>query len=284
MRKKTKTIKNLIPLILLNAVIMTTTLNAQTFAPNYTLRGNGDKKVIVTNDWMGDTEGNWKFAFDYLDYSKFTYAFMDVRGYGKSKEVKGEFTIKEIATDIFTVADKLGWDEFYLVGHSMCGMAAQKAVTLDNKNRIKAVVGLTPVSSAGFPVDADTKAFFEQIITNPEVAATGYGMLVSDKLTKNWNQQRAKRFHALSNKNAVRSYMDEWLTQNFYEETKGITTPFLIVFGEDDLEAWREKGQKEAFQHFENVTFKGIANAGHYPMQQVPVYTVQLIESFFLNN
>jgi len=78
--------------------------------------------------------------------------------------------------------------------------------------------------------------------------------------------------------------MEQWLTQNFYEEAKGITKPFLIIFGEDDLEAWREKGQREAFQYFENVTFKGIANAGHYPMQQVPIYTVQLIESFFLNN
>lgn len=263
---------------------MATTLNAQTFAPNYTLRGNGDKKVIITNDWMGDTEGNWKLAFDYLDYSKFTYAFMDVRGYGKSKEVNGEFTIKEIATDIFTVADKLGWEEFYLVGHSMCGMAAQKAVTMDKDNRIKAVVAVTPVSSAGFPVDDDTKAFFKQIVANPEVAATGYGMLVSDKLSTNWNKQRAERFHALTNKNAALSYMDEWATQNFYEETKGITKPFLILFGEDDLEAWREEGQKQAFQYFKNVTFKGIANSGHYPMQQVPAYTVQLIESFFLNN
>lgn len=282
--KTTIQMKNILTLILSNFIIMTTTLNAQTFAPNYTLRGNGDKKVIITNDWMGDTEGNWQFAFDYLDYSRFTYAFMDVRGYGKSIEVHGEFTIKEIATDIYTVADKLEWEEFYLVGHSMCGMAAQMAVTMDKDNRIKAVVGLTPVSSAGFPVDADTKAFFEQIITDTDVAATGYGMLVSDKLPKKWNQQRAIRFHRLSNKNAVSSYMNEWLTQNFYEETKGITKPFLIIYGEDDLEAWREKGQKEAFQYFKNVTFEGVANAGHYPMQQVPIYTVQLIESYFLNN
>jgi len=270
--------------VLLNLIIMTTLASAQSFIPNYTLRGEGEKKVIITHDWMGDTEGNWKFALDYLDYSEFTYAFMDVRGYGKSKEVKGEFTIDEIANDIFAVADKLGWEEFYLVGHSMCGMAAQKAVLMDKTNRIKAVVGLTPVSSAGFPVDDQTKAFFQQVIADKEVASTGYGMLVSDKLSSNWNKQRAERLHALTNKDALTGYMNEWMTQNFFEETKGISKPFLIIYGEDDMESWREKGQREAFEYYKNVTFEGVANAGHYPIQQVPLYTVQLIESYFLKN
>lgn len=250
----------------------------------YFIEGNGPKKVIVTHDWMGDTKGNWKHAISYLDKDKFTYAFMDVRGYGQSKDVKGDFTINEIASDYFDLADDLGWDKFYLIGHSMCGMAAQKATLMDKDNRILAVIGITPVSSAGFPVDDDTKAFFEGIITDHPTATTGYGMLVSDKLSKNWNEMRASRLHAQTNPEAVKSYMDEWLTQNFYDEMKGAKKPYYVIYGEDDLEAWREAGQKEAFKYFENVSFDGITNAGHYPMQQVPARTVSLIEAFINYN
>jgi pimeloyl-ACP methyl ester carboxylesterase len=109
-------------------------------------------------------------------------------------------------------------------------------------------------------------------------------MLVGDKLSQSWSNRRAERFFALTNKNAVLSYMNEWSTQNFFDRTKEISTPFLVIYGEDDLEVWREKGQRQAFQYFKNVSFKAVANAGHYPMQQVPAYTVNLIESFILNN
>ncbi len=259
---------------------MNTIFHNTNIVPNYTLHGTGDKHVIVLHDWMGDTEGNWKFALEYIDTAQFTYALVDVRGYGKSKELLGEFTIDEIASDIFALADKLRWEKFYLVGHSMGGMASQKAVLQDKNQRIQAVVCITPVSSAGFPTDAETESFFRKMITDPESAYKGYGMLVNDKLPSSWNQQRAERWHSLTNPKAVNAYMDQWQSQNFYEETKGIQLPFLVIYGEDDLEPWQEEGQKNAFQHFKNVSFTGITNAGHYPMQQVPAYTVRLIESF----
>ncbi|MTI31450.1 alpha/beta fold hydrolase [Xanthovirga aplysinae] len=268
-------------LTLLTIITMSVTSNAQTVIPHYTLKGEGEKKVIVLHDWMGDTQGNWKFAMDYLDLENYTYAFLDVRGYGQSKDIKGQFTIEEIASDYFAVADKLGWERFFIVAHSINGMASQRAVLNDKENRIIAVVALTPVSSAGFPVDEETKTFFESMIVDVDAAATGYGMLVSDKLPKKWNYQRARRWHTETNKDAVRSYMTEWLTNNFYEDTKGIEKPFLVIYGEDDLPAWREEGQKEAFKYFKNVEIKGVANAGHYPMQQVPAYTVNLIETYF---
>lgn len=251
---------------------------------NYFIKGSGPKKVLVTHDWMGDVKGNWNHAMDYLDLENFTYAFMDVRGYGLSKEIDGCFTINEIVSDYFDLADSLGWDKFYLIGHSMNGMASQKAVLADTGNRILGVIAITPVSSAGFQVDDDTKAFFETIITDHDTAATGYGMLVSDKLSNKWNKMRATRLHEQTNPDAARSYMDQWLTLNFYEDMKGTNKPFLVIYGEDDLAPWREEGQKEAFKYFKNVSIVGISNAGHYPMQQVPARTVDIIENFMANN
>lgn len=54
--------------------------------------------------------------FDALDATGCTYAFVDIRGYGNSREVSGQFTIGEVAADAIALADQLGWHEFHVVG------------------------------------------------------------------------------------------------------------------------------------------------------------------------
>ena len=94
--------------------------------------------------------GNWEGAIPFMDLDRFTYAFMEVRGYGKSKGLKGSYTSDEVAGDIFNLADDLSWDSFHLIGHSMTGMAVQKALLLDRDHRIQKLIAITPVSAAGF--------------------------------------------------------------------------------------------------------------------------------------
>ncbi len=67
---------------------------------------------------MGDSS-NYEPAIPYLDPVTFTYVFADVRGYGKSRYLKGEYTVTEIASDVFHLTDSLGWMRFHVVGHSM---------------------------------------------------------------------------------------------------------------------------------------------------------------------
>ena len=141
--------------------------NSSNLNIRYTTHGSGAKKVIVLHSWMGEYQ-SWIPVIPHLDMDSYTYAFADVRGYGKSQNIKGEYTSDEIANDVFAIADDLGWDSFYLIGHSMTGMAVQKATVLDNSNRIKKVVAITPVSSAGFPVDEENKNFFKAHKLSPK--------------------------------------------------------------------------------------------------------------------
>lgn len=92
------------------------------------LFGSGPEKVIVLHDWMGDSE-NYKYVRPWLDSTGFSYAFVDVRGYGRSKGLKGEYSTGEVAADTAKLADHLGWAKYHLVGHSMNGMAGFKALS-----------------------------------------------------------------------------------------------------------------------------------------------------------
>jgi pimeloyl-ACP methyl ester carboxylesterase len=87
--------------------------------------GSGPTKVVVIHGWFWDHRA-FTPIFDCLDAAAYTFAFPDIRGYGNSRDVSGEYTIGEIAADAITLAEELGWREFHVVGHSMGGKAAQK--------------------------------------------------------------------------------------------------------------------------------------------------------------
>ena len=63
--------------------------------------------VVILNDWMCDTS-TWDSARLYLDRTRFTWAFTELRGYGRSRERGGSFTVAEAATDVIELADARG--------------------------------------------------------------------------------------------------------------------------------------------------------------------------------
>ena len=69
----------------------------------FTLHGSGPEHVLVMHDWLGD-HTNYDAILPYLDSTAFTYAFVDLRGYGLSMHLAGAVTINEIATDSFARA------------------------------------------------------------------------------------------------------------------------------------------------------------------------------------
>ena len=79
----------------------------------YHLFGNGPVRVIALHDWSVDARGDYDPVKPYLDQDKFTIAFADVRGYGDSKSMTGQYTTTEIANDVEQLANSLGWDRFF---------------------------------------------------------------------------------------------------------------------------------------------------------------------------
>ena len=53
----------------------------------HTLIGDGPDKVVVAHGWFDD-HTVYSPTFSYLDGARFAYAFMDYRGYGKSRAVE----------------------------------------------------------------------------------------------------------------------------------------------------------------------------------------------------
>ena len=115
----------------------------------YALHGSGPQRVLVMHDWNGD-HTNYDPILPYLNCTEFSYAFVDLRGYGASRDVPGRYTVGEIASDCMAVADELGWRRFHIVGHSMTGMAAQR-IAADAPSRVKSAIAVCPSELAVIP-------------------------------------------------------------------------------------------------------------------------------------
>jgi 3-oxoadipate enol-lactonase len=251
----------------------------------YSIHGHGPEKVLVLHDWMGDA-ANYDPILPYLDAGIYTYVFADLRGYGKSQHLRGAYTADEVSADAFRLAAQLGWDRFHLIGHSMTGMVVQRMALADwaaNARRIKRAVAITPVSADGYPADEATKQFLWAVIGNHEMSQMGFSMLTGQRLLPAWGRVKTGRHFKTSNSEPLQGYYRMWLETDFSAEIRAGTvgTPMLVIGGRQDLPGFQEDHLRKTFgAWYPNAEFAFITDAGHYPMQETPVYLASLIEQF----
>lgn len=248
------------------------------------LYGTGPEKIIVLHSWMGDAK-SFDAIKQYLDLETFTYAFADLRGYGRSIGIRGKFTVDEVAGDVVALADQLGWDRFHLVGHSMSGMVVQRALIddwLQQVRRIKSAVAITPVTADGFPADQATRQFLWDLIHREDMTEQGIAGLTGNRLLHRWSKVMARYNLDTSEASAMRSYYKMWLDSDFSSEANAVRpgTPIRVIGGRQDFPGFGEAKYRETFSAwFPNVDLQFITDAGHFPMYETPVYLATLVES-----
>ncbi len=243
------------------------------------LRGSGEEHVIIMHDWQGDHR-NYDGILAYLDTAAFTYAFADLRGYGWSREIGGEHSAAEAANDVIALADHLAWERFHVVGHSMTGMVVQR-IAIDAGKRIKSVVASNPVPACGIAIPAEALAFFESSITDDAKFKTLLMDIVRPDLSEAWQNYKLHICRDSADFQTRSDYLRMFTSTDFSAEAQGIQTPILVLGGEFDHESLSQANLQATFgSWYPNATIKICANAGHYLMEEMPIYFVSVIEAF----
>ena len=88
--------------------------------------GAGGAPLLLVHGFTGCKE-DFVDEIDRLAQLGFHVVAPDHRGHGESDQPTDEaaYSLEIFASDMWGVADSLGWDRFDLLGHSMCGMVAQ---------------------------------------------------------------------------------------------------------------------------------------------------------------
>lgn len=240
--------------------------------------GDGDHRVVVLHGWFGDAE-SWSPWLRHLDAGRFTYAFPDYRGYGARRGEAGEYTMAEISADMLRVADALGWEQFSLLGHSMGGMAAQR-VLADAPERVRRMVGVSPVPAGGVPFDDDAWALFFGAADNPQNRRAIIDFTTGNRHTGVWLDAMVKRSLESSERDAFAAYLQAWARTDFHDAIVGRELPVKVIVGEHDPALGAEVMRETFLQWYPNAELEVLAGAGHYAMEETPIALATVVERF----
>jgi pimeloyl-ACP methyl ester carboxylesterase len=244
--------------------------------------GTGAHRVVVLHGWFGD-HAIWKPTYDLLDTDRFTYGFVDYRGYGASRQLPGPYTMAQISADVRELASSLGWDRYSVVGHSMGGMAAQR-VAIDAGAQVRAVVGVTPVPGSGVPLPPEVMAVFEGAARDDAKAAMVVETSLGQRLTPALTRHILRGKRETVDPEVFAQYLVAFTKTDFSAEASRLACPIQVLIGQHD------NGVSEAFVRdtfpklYPHAVLEVLPNAGHYPMVETPAHLVTVMEKFLAEN
>ncbi|WP_031073280.1 alpha/beta fold hydrolase [Streptomyces sp. NRRL WC-3742] len=244
----------------------------------HTLIGHGPHHVIAVHGWFAD-RGAYERMLPDLDLDAFTYAFVDLRGYGEARDLPGRHTTTEGGADLLATADALGWDRFSLIGHSMGGCIVQRVLTLAPE-RVRRLVGIAPVPASGVPMPPEQWELFAGAADLPENRAAIIDITTSGVRPRAWVARMLAQSLGRSDVKAFRAWLDSWALEDFHEEIAGLPLPVRVFVCELDQALTGEFLRGTWLRHYPNATAVDLPATGHYPMEESPLQLISAIEEF----
>jgi pimeloyl-ACP methyl ester carboxylesterase len=237
---------------------------------------------VVLSDWLMATS-SWDGAHGYLNDALFTWAFADLRGYGRSLNQEGQYTVEEGAHDVLELADSLEWEEFTVVGHSMsCLIALHLAQRWPE--RIERAVVITPPPPAGLSYDDATFAALQAVARADDARRMrAVRAILGDRLCDGWIRHVLGRWRAESDVDAVAGYIEMFGRRGLPNASAAVSAPTLAITGEEDSEVMRSASVSRLLEPLcERLRVIPLADCGHYPMLEAPPRLVTVLERFLV--
>lgn len=240
--------------------------------------GSGPRKVLALHGWFGSATG-WGALPDLVDGDRYSYLFLDYRGYGARRGEAGEQTLAEISADARAAVDALGWSSFAVLGHSMGGSAMQR-VLLDAGDRVSGLLGVSPVPATGVPFDEQSEQLFTGAAGNRGNRYAIIDVTTGGRLSRTRLDRMVQFSLDQSDAAAFGAYLDAWTRTDFSAEVAGNPVPVRVVVGEHDPALGAAVMEQTFLQQYPNASLEVLANAGHYAMYETPVALLTSVEAF----
>jgi len=213
---------------------------------------------------------------------------LDLPGFGLTgKHFSNDYSIKAYTDFLDVFLDKLGVEKINLAGNSLGGHIAWQ-YALDHKNRVKHLILL---NASGFPQEREPTLAFrlaEVPLVNKLMLRVTPRSLVEESLEETYydddkiTDSLVTRFHSMQLRRGNRqAFIDKsnQLYQDRSKELSNLEMPTLILWGKHDewfpLD-WANR-YNEAIPNSKVLVFD---NAGHVPMEEIPVETARAVHQF----
>ncbi|WP_128374763.1 alpha/beta fold hydrolase [Streptomyces cavernae] len=246
------------------------------FVLPHELHGDGPHKVLAVHGWFADRSAYAPVLAD-LDRASFQYALVDLRGYGAAEDTAGDFTTAEAAADLVELADRLGWERFSVVGHSMGAAVGQRLLTT---GRVRRLAGISPVPASGFPMPSQQWELFAEAEHRPENRRAVIDLTSGGRRPAAWLDRMVARSLAVTAPKAFRAWLDSWAGEDFHAEVAGSRVPALAVTGALDPAVTAELLRGTWLRWYPQGHLVELSAAGHYSMDETPLELIRVVEDF----
>ena len=223
---------------------------------------SGNAETIIALPGSGADVSRYKYIGPLLAKAGYKLVAINQRGIlGSSGNLEG-ITLRDLARDVVTIADKLGINKFHMVGWAFGNRTSRMLATI-YPERLASLI----LIAAGGLVPA---------LTQPGELAT---LLDNQALSEEEKIHYARRtmFSPATDRNIVREYVQGltyWpearkgqrqANQNtpLKDWVAGGNGPVLMIMGEDDLTAPIENGYRMKAEYEDRLTLISVEKAGH---------------------
>lgn len=248
---------------------------------NYSILGDNSNSRIVFIHGLMAFSANWRKIASRLQ-SDFQCLIYDQRGHGRSFKPVSDYSPEVFAEDLNKITDELGWDHFYLVGHSMGGRNAMVFADM-YPHKVKKLV----IEDIGPEIDPQSYLYYENMLNRvptPFKSKEDIKAYFRDDFEKNFKAKEniavlstflqanielvpegsgKELYDWRFSKEAVFQIVKEGHTQDRWKEVKNFTMPVLLVRGENSHVLSSDVYEK-MLKANPNIQGLEIKNAGHW--------------------
>ena len=232
---------------------------------HYETRGEGDPLILVMG--LGADKVAWALQVPALS-ERHTVVTYDNRDVGQSSRASGAYEVADMADDLLALADELGFDSFHLVGLSMGGAIAQRAV-LRAPGRVRTLSLLVTFAYGGpwaqarvrlwreilplLSVEQRTDLLMHQVHSQEFFENAQFFEIVRNAILQNPHPQEVEAF--------LRQ-MEASSRHDAREELRSLDLPVLVVGAEHDLmvPVWKSR---ELAELIPGARYEVLERAGH---------------------
>ncbi len=248
------------------------------FVLPHEVHGDGAHKVFAVHGWFADRSAYAAVVPD-LDRTSFSYALVDLRGYGEARDATGSYTTAEAAVDLVELADRLGWERFSVIGHSMGAAVAQRLLAVA-PHRLRRIAGVSPVPASGMPLAGEEAALFADAAHRAGNRRTIIDVTTGGRRPAAWLDRMVDRSLERIDAKALRAWLDSWAGDDFSADVVGSEVPALAVAGALDPALSPDVMRQTWMSWYPRARLAVLPCAGHYAMDEVPLELVRTVEDF----
>lgn len=242
--------------------------------------GHGPRKIVGIHGWFGD-EHSFDRLEEALDPTEVECVWPALRGIGPSRDVAGEYSVAEIASDALDAGWNLGWDSFSVIGHSMGGKAALLAAATAPAT-VERVLALAPVPLGSEVFPPEVWRTFMSAADEPASRRAVISASLGERGPSHWVDRLAVLAGERAEPEVIRAYLHSWVGDDCEDVVAGCGVPTLAVVGEHDPSITKRAVAREFSELLTDWRVAAISGAGHYVLDEAPLQVGALAQEFLI--